>query len=242
MPPALHGAAPPRARAALLTVFATIALLIAALALMAWPGGARAATLPVQGCIADTGSGVPAPTVNVDDGWLKHGQAAILQDWKGDVNPFVGLPPSGAAPTGDPVAEPYCATWRVADDGPVVPAQWLYCLDHDALYGCGDNPMTPSGAEGGKTPLTPLQRARMAWVMANLADASDGAGRRLTQQYVWCVTLSLPAGAPLPGPGTFPGKACPDWKAIDPTLTPEPELSVSGPSRRAKPGTTPCSP
>jgi hypothetical protein len=141
---------PSRARVALPTACVSAALLVAVvLGLMAYPAGAGAATLPVQGCVADAGSGVPAPTILVDDGWLADGHAAILQDWQGDVNPFVGRPPTGAAPTGDPVAEPYCATWRAAPAGPVVPAQWLYCLDHDAIFGCGDNPMNRSGAVGG---------------------------------------------------------------------------------------------
>ena len=199
------------------------------------PAGASAATVSVRGCVADTGSGISAPTISVDDGWLADGQAAILQDFEGRVNPYVGQPPSGLAPTGDPVSEPYCATWRTAD-GTLTPAQWLYCLDHDGIYGCGDNPMRRSGTLGGKTPLTDLQRARLAWVMTNVADDADREARRLTQQYVWCVTMDLPAGAPMPGPGTFPGKSCPDWTAIDPTLVLDPELTVAGPATASPAG------
>ncbi|WP_405020705.1 hypothetical protein OHV05_31410 [Kitasatospora sp. NBC_00070] len=196
---------------------------------MAGRSTAAVRAVTVSACDPDTTRPGAVRSVDVDDAWLADGRIAAVMNNPGAVNPGIGAPPPTPGAFG---GTPLCVVGPVTDGTPL-PARWIFCLDY-GVPACGEAPLRDSGRQGGRTPLSALQRARIAYVLGPLADYSTSTTRSLMAQYIWCVTENSAPGGPLPDPR--PGAVCPDWTAVDGTLAPEPALTVTPVPAEAEPG------
>lgn len=196
-------------------------------------GVAHAAPLTVTGCNqADTGStDTGAISITFDDALLANGTMIPLHDNTGAV--------TFPAPADNSMAAPVCGLHR--GPGGALQQEWLYCTAPN-LNTCGTEPMVAKGsAATNVNTFSALDKARLAWLLANRIDNSTKTTRIISQRLVWCAVEDTPAGQNAPGyyhdaRDTF--VACPDWPNLDPTLATNPSVAVTPASANAANGAT----
>ncbi len=212
-------------RAAVASLFAMPVLLTSAVPVIAVPGSAAAADEPLTVTACDPNTTAPGapPTVDVDPAWFAGGHTVALMNNSGGRNPHLASAPPGGTPFG---GTPLCVT-ELGPDGTPNPPRWMFCLDH-GVPACGEDQYKEGGRNGGRKELTETERARIAYILSDMADYSTATTRGLAAQYVWCVTEGKEAGAEVPDPNLYPGARCPDWRDVDRKASAAAALTVTG--------------